>query len=167
MKRWYVAYTQRGAENLAEGQIQSQGFRTYLPRYLKSVRHARTVKDIVAPLFPRYLFVEFDPELQRWRSINGTRGVSYLLSSGGLPTPVPHGVVDEIKAREAQNSLIEIPAETPYETGESLQITAGALADQVGQFIRVDARQRVVMLLELLGREVEIRLPRETVRAYV
>lgn len=166
MNRWYVAYTQIGAEIMAEGQLQRQGFHTYLPRCLRTVRHARRVRDVIVPLFPRYLFVEVDMQVQRWRSINGTLGVSYLVSMGDRPAQVPDGIVDEIKSRETGSNLIEVPEAAPYEAGESVEIMGGALADQVGKFIRVDARRRVVLLLELLGRGLEVRVPQETVRAY-
>lgn len=166
MKRWYVAYTHRGAEVMAEGHLDQQGFRTYLPRCLGTVRHARRVREVVVPLFPRYIFVEIDLQVQRWRSINGTRGISYLVSTGDRPAPVPEGVVEEIRSREGDRSLIELPETVPYEPGEAVEITAGALSDQVGRFIRVDARRRVILLLELLGRGLEVSIPTEAVRAY-
>lgn len=166
MKRWYVVYTQPGAEVLAKGQLDNQGFQAYLPRYAKKVRHARKENKVIAPLFPRYIFVRIDLDSQRWRSINGTRGVSYLLSMGERPSAVPEGIVDEIKARESSDNLIAIPQTPPYESGDVLEITSGALADQVGNFLRMDNRERIVMLLKLLGRSVEVRLQPETVRAY-
>jgi len=166
MKRWYVVHTQPGSEILAQGQLENQGFRTYFPRFLKKVRHARSEKNVIAPLFARYIFVEIDMELQRWRSINGTRGVSYLLSMGERPSAVPNGVVEEIMSRESDDRLIQISEEIPYKTGEIIEITSGALADHVGNFLRMDKQKRIVMLLELLGRNVEVRLTSDTVRAY-
>ncbi len=166
MKRWYVAYTQPGAEILAQGQLGNQGFGTFLPKCRKETRHARRIKDIIAPLFPRYIFVEVDLSVQRWRSINSTRGISYLLSMGEKPSAVPDGIVEELKSRAAANGLIELALEPPYKSGEVIEVTTGAFSEQVGNFIRVDARKRVVMLLNLLGREVEVRLPQESVRAY-
>ena len=166
MKRWYVVHTQPGSEILAQGQLENQEFRTYFPRYLKTVRHARSEKHVIAPLFPRYIFVEIDMKQQRWRSINGTRGVSYLLTMGERPSAVPNGVVEEIMARESDDRLITVSEEIPYKTGEIIEITSGALADHVGNFLRMDKQKRIVILLELLGRNVEVRLPSDTVRAY-
>jgi transcriptional antiterminator RfaH len=164
MKRWYVVHTQPGSEILAQGQLENQYFRTYFPRFLKTTRHARSEKRVISPLFPRYVFVEIDMQHQRWRSINGTRGVSYLLSMGERPSAVPNGVVEEITARESDDRLIQIHEKTPHHTGEIVEITSGALTDQVGSFLRMDKQKRVVMLLEFLGRNVEVRLPPETVR---
>ena len=77
--RWYVAHTQPHAENKAAVHLGRQGFVTYLPRYLKRRRHARRVDVVSAPLFPRYLFVQIDTAVQRWRSIYSTFGVSQLV----------------------------------------------------------------------------------------
>lgn len=166
MKRWYVVHTQPGSEILAQGQLENQEFRTYFPRYLKTVRHARSEKHVIAPLFPRYIFVEIELKQQRWRSINGTQGVSYLLTMGERPSAVPNGVVEEIISRESNDRLIQISEKVPYNAGEVIEITSGALTDQIGNFLRMDKQKRIVMLLELLGRNVEVRLPPETVRAY-
>ena len=166
MTRWYVAYTQPGKENLAAGQLIAQGFKTYLPKYQKKICHARKVKNIRAPLFPRYLFVKIDLDCSPWRAINGTRGISYLLTMGEKPSAVPSGIVEEIKSRESQQKLIELEPFITYDPGDSLEITAGALSRQFGNFIRVDTNQRIVMLLQLLGRELEVRLQPEDVQAY-
>jgi transcription antitermination factor NusG len=60
--RWYVVQTQAGAEHKAVMHLARQGFKTYLPRYLKRRRHARRIDVVAVPLFPRYLFVEIDFE---------------------------------------------------------------------------------------------------------
>lgn len=67
--RWYVVQTQANAENKAVAHLRRQGYATYLPRYLKRRRHARRVDTVPAALFPRYVFVEIDMAVQRWRSI--------------------------------------------------------------------------------------------------
>ena len=46
-----------------------------------------------------------------------------------------------------------------------MRVTSGALLDQTGLFQAIDGDQRVVILLNLLGREVRIHLPVEDVQA--
>ncbi len=166
MRRWYVAYTHVGAENLAEGHLARQGFEAYLPRYVKQVRHARKSRAVKAPLFPRYIFVSIDLETQRWRAINGTQGISHLVAMGSRPNAVPDGVVEEIQCREGDDRLIEVWETPPFETGDAVEVTSGALAEQVGRFLRADTAERVVLLMDILGRGIEVKLPNETVRAY-
>ena len=163
---WSVVYTQRGKEIFAQQELINQGFSVYVPRCKKIARHARTIKNIIVPLFPRYIFVQIDRKQQRWRNINATRGVSYLLTMNELPARVPDEIVKEIKLRETEDGLIKLPKKQLYKTGEIIEIKAGALTDQVGKFLRMDPRDRVVLLMQLMGRNMEVHLQRENVRAF-
>jgi transcriptional antiterminator RfaH len=96
-ERWYVARTLAQRERQAIQQLANQGYRTFLPLFLKNRRHARKVETISTPLFPRYLFVVFDRTRDRWRSINGTLGVERLLMCGS-PTSSGGWSVLTIKA---------------------------------------------------------------------
>src|SRR5262245_39878141 len=106
--RWYVAHTRPNAEARAEQELIAQGFRVFLPRFAKKVRHARKVTVVAAPLFPSYLFVALNPAVQRWRSINGTIGVVRLIAGSDGPMPVAHGVVDGLVQRLNADGLIEL-----------------------------------------------------------
>jgi len=164
MNRWYVVHTQPNAESRAVLNLDRQGFEAYLPRYLKSRRHARKLERVARPLFPRYLFVHLDPDRDRWRSINSTFGVSYLVAHDSMPIPVPDGIVDAIREREDGKGLVtlDVPA---YRPGEKLEILAGPMAMQVGLFQRMSDNERVVLLLDLLGRQVRVTLPSAAVTA--
>jgi transcriptional antiterminator RfaH len=166
MKRWYAVYTKNGAETLAEGHLQRQGFSTYLPRYRKERRHARRITLVKAPLFPRYLFVALDLDRDRWNAVNGTHGVRYLVAMGDRPSAVPDGVVEAIRARETDEKLIALPPQPPFESGEVVRVTGGPLLDQAGIFQCVDDRQRVVVLLDILGRRLTVPLRRDAVAAF-
>ena len=77
--------------------LAAQGFRAFLPQVRKTVRHARQLRTVRAPLFPRYLFVELDLARDRWLSVRSTIGVASLFtSSEGQPIPVPRGVVEAL-----------------------------------------------------------------------
>ena len=43
MNAWYVVHTHAKSEQVAVDNLARQGFRAYLPRYLKSRKHARRV----------------------------------------------------------------------------------------------------------------------------
>lgn len=166
MDRWYVVHTRAGAELLAQGHLERQGFTTYMPRYLKTRRHARRTSQAPAPLFPRYLFVRFDATKAPWRSINGTHGVSHLVCMGNRPSAVPRGVVSEIRARESVDGLVDVTEPLGFESGDVVRVTGGPLAQQTGVFHGRDDNQRVVVLLSMLGREMKVALDREAVAAF-
>lgn len=160
---WYSVYTQAGKEAFAAQNLVNQEFEPYLPRYLKQRRHARKVNHVLAPLFPRYLFVRMDPQEQRWRSINGTFGVSHLLTDGTQPLAVADELINRIRARES-DGVITIKAPT-FQPGQKLHILEGPFAELEGIFECADDMERVVLLLDLMGRMVKTRLPGHSVTA--
>lgn len=163
MRRWYVVSTQPRAEFKALANLRNQGYRAYLPRYLKWRSHARRREQVPAPLFPRYLFVALDVTRDRWRSIRSTMGVCDLVAVGDRPAPVPPGVVEEILAQEDSRGYVTISRRTPFHKGAPLRVVDGAFADCVGLFEYEDDDERVIVLLELLGRQVRVRVPLTTV----
>src|ERR1700741_4962506 len=106
--RWYVVHTHPHDESRADTHLRRQGFRTYLPRYLRRRRHARKTEAVARPLFPRYLFVALDLSRDRWRAIHSTLGVVHLVVIGDAPVPVPDSVINEIRSRECSNGLVAL-----------------------------------------------------------
>jgi transcriptional antiterminator RfaH len=162
--RWYVVQTQPHAEGKAMGHLIRQGFATYLPRYLKRRRHARKVETVAAPLFPRYLFVSVDMEMQRWRSIHSTTGVSRLVCNGDEPAQVPPAVVAELQGRET-GGFVQLERRPRFAPGEQIRIVDGVFADSLGLFEGMADRERVAILLDLLGRKVRILLDEGAITA--
>ncbi|HQF30164.1 MAG TPA: transcription termination/antitermination NusG family protein, partial [Hyphomicrobiales bacterium] len=64
MAGWYVVSTQPHQEARAESNLVRQGFETWLPRFARERRHARKVDTVLVALFPGYLFVRLDPDVQ-------------------------------------------------------------------------------------------------------
>jgi transcriptional antiterminator RfaH len=163
--RWYVAQTQPNAESKAVAHLGRQGFATYLPRYLKRRRHARRVDVVSAPLFPRYLFIEIDTTIQRWRSIYSTVGVSRLVCTGDTPTPVSNQVVTLLKGREDPAGFIQLDHQPQFRVGDKIRILDGVFCDCLGLYDGMSDRDRVTILLDLLGRKVRVQVDAEAVAA--
>jgi transcriptional antiterminator RfaH len=165
MMRWYVAHTQPLSEGRASQHLRNQGFAVYLPRFLKRRRHARRIDWVPTPLFPRYLFIGMDLAVARWRAVRSTIGIAGLICHGDQPTPVPYGIVEAIQAREDDDGLVKLPAAPLFDKGDRVHITEGALRGLSGLFEGATDEARVIILLDLLGRQVRVRLPLETVQA--
>jgi transcriptional antiterminator RfaH len=163
--RWFVVQTQSHCETKAAHHLSRQGFETYLPRYLKRRRHARRVESVAAPLFPRYLFVAIDIGAQRWRAIQSTVGVARLVCHGDQPAPLRGDVVDEMRRRENDAGFVQIDRRPLFAPGAKVRILAGAFAEAFGLYEGVSDRDRVVILLDLLGRKVRVRLDTDFVTA--
>jgi transcriptional antiterminator RfaH len=162
--RWYVVHSQPNAEDKAVVHLTRQGFTTYLPRYLKRRRHARRIDVIPAPLFPRYFFVAIDMTMQRWRSIYSTIGISQLICNGDVPASISDEVVTTLKAREDAAGFIRLESR-PLRNGDKIRVLEGVFADCLGLYEGMTDRDRVTILLDLLGRKVRVLVGAEAVAA--
>lgn len=165
MMHWYAVQTHPAAEARAVGHLDRQGFETFYPRYHKQRRHARRIEMVEAPLFPGYVFVRLDLGVQRWRAVHSTLGVRRLVCSGELPLPVPGVVMDEIRARGGESGVVAFA--TPFSglrPGAVVEITEGPFSECSGLLEEMDDQQRVILLLNLMGRPVRLAIAVEAVR---
>jgi len=165
MSRWYVVRTKPRAEETVLSHLRRQEFEAFLPRFLKTRRHARRVDRVASPLFPGYLFVSFDLDRARWRSIFGTIGSQGLVCNGDRPAAVPEGVVEEIIARQDDTGFVKLCAGQGMQPGQKVEILDGPLAEARGIFECMDSKERVIVLLNLLGRQVRTRIPTGWIQA--
>tara|TARA_R110002072_G_scaffold27564_16_gene89704 strand:- start:3024 stop:3584 length:561 start_codon:yes stop_codon:yes gene_type:complete len=164
--RWYVAKTHPNGEQKALFHLRRQGFAVYLPRYLRRISHARRVSWQPRPLFPTYLFVAMSGPDQRWRAINSTIGVAHLICDERGPVPVPPGIVDALRNEEDDRGLVMTGRKVPFEKGAEVQIMSGAFADHIGRFYGATDDQRVVILLDLMGRQVRAKVNLDVISAH-
>lgn len=165
LKRWYVAHTLPRGEETALINLQRQGFDVFLPKYHKVRRHARKTDVILAPLFPSYLFVAIDIEVDRWFSINATRGISYLVRQHSGPTAVPDGIVEALKMSADVQEVVPLSSLSLFQPGEKLEILEGAFVGHTGIYEKMTDNERVQLLLEMLGRPVKVAVPIHAVTA--
>lgn len=161
-RNWYVAFTQPNSEERAATHLRNQGYQIYVPRYLKRKRFGRLMNH-AAPLFPRYVFVGIDVDRERWRSVNGTVGISYLICRGDQPTTVPEEILSALAAREDEAGLIRLLPARSFRPGQPVRVSEGVFADQLGLYEGMSDGDRARILLELLGRKVRVTVDAEIV----
>jgi len=147
-KRWYAAATQPNREPFAIIQLQAQGFESFFPKRLKTVRHARKQSKRIVSFFPGYVFVALDLGVDRWRSVNGTFGVRSLVMSGDRPLPAPDGVVENLQTMTDEQGFLQLVEDLRH--GDTVRVIDGPLADMVGRIDRLDGNHRVRVLLDML-----------------
>jgi transcriptional antiterminator RfaH len=163
---WYAAYTQPQKERWARSNLWELGFDVYLPEYLTVRRHARRVENVSRPLFPRYLFVAAPAGTMFKPAQAATaRGVVDLVRMGRDAPSVPDRVIDELRAREDENGIIRL-GRSHFDKGQHVRVMHGSLCEQVGIFECRDDQQRVVILFDLLGRQVRARVAADAVVPY-
>jgi len=156
---WYVVHTQPHGEVRADINLRRQGFATYLPQYVRQRRHARKTEAVVRPLFPRYLFIALDLARDQWRSIQSTFGVNQIVLAGDKPSPLPDGVIEEIRTRETDDGYVALGLPAGVKPGSKVRLIDGIFADSAGMLERIADNRRVAILLDLLGREVRVFVP--------
>ncbi len=157
-ERWYAVHTLPFAEKRARLQLENQQFRTFLPKRQKTVRCARKLSTVVAPFFPRYLFVVLDLGRDRWRSVNGTFGVASLVMGGDRPCPAPSGIVESMLALADAQGVLDLGAD--LKVGAPVRLAVGPFAEQLAVLDRMDDSGRIRVLLDMFGRQVPVSLSR-------
>jgi len=157
--KWYVVHTLPRGEEIALQNLQAQGFDSFLPRYHKTRRHARKMDVVVAPLFPRYLFVSLNLEVDRWSVVNSTRGVAYILRQHETPIAVRSGVIEELKKRSTVQEIVPLSSLELFKPGVKLEILEGAFAGYTGVFEKMADGERVQLLLNFLGNKAKMTMP--------
>lgn len=147
---WAVVMAKPNCEGMAVVNLQRQGYDVYFPRF-RFLSPKKTV--VIKPLFPRYLFVSFE---KVWYSIRGTRGVSHVLIADEGPATVPATVIDALRAREDLEGFIQLGKRTPiekFDRGQSVKATEGPLVGLPLIYEGMTAKDRVKVLVEILGRK--------------
>ena len=150
--RWLVAMTQPHREAIAISNLERQTFRVYCPMVRKRIRHARRSMDVERPLFPGYVFVAFEAE-KRWQAIRSTVGLRSLVRCGDAPGYLDGAFVKALREREIDGIVVSPPS--PFQPGQSVDITYGPFANLVSEIIAMRDNERVMILLQLMGREVK------------
>jgi transcription elongation factor/antiterminator RfaH len=160
-ERWFLVHALPKGECRAALHLGAQGFRTHFPQIQKTIRHARQLRTVRAPLFPRYIFIILDLGRDRWLSVRSTVGVASLFSCQGRPVPVPHGAVEALIQRQHEPNLTLFNSNLV--PGQSIRILSGPFVDFVGTLDRLEAAERVRVLLDVMGTAIPVRVHRSAI----
>jgi transcriptional antiterminator RfaH len=166
--RWFAVLTKPAGEQVAQVNLERQGFRVYCPRLLRPLfQRGRWVERIV-PLFPRYLFVQLDLACQSLAPVRSTLGVASLVRFGAEPKAVPNSIVDSLVDRaDPESGLHRLNSDRALTRGTRVNVVAGAFEGLDGIFDREAGEDRAVVLLQLLGRLTPVGIPSRFVVASV
>ncbi len=135
--------------------LKAAGFASYLPR----IKERHTVRgrrvDATAPLFPGYAFIVIETQ---WHAARWCPGVAALILDGERPARVPDETITEIRSRE-RNGLVVLPPPKRMKPGGRIKITRGLFAGRDGLYLGQTSRERLLVLLTLLGASRRVALP--------
>ena len=130
---------------------------------VKRIKHARRVHDAKRPLFPGYIFVERPAQRHLWRPLLGTLGVRSVVRNGEIPSLLPAGFVESLKAREIDGAIQK--PEMPFQPGQSVTINGGPFDGLVGQILEIRESDRVLLLLNLLSQQTRVHVEAKMLRS--
>lgn len=157
MADWYAVHTRPRQEDRALEHLRRQHYECFLPRIRERVRRAGGVSRALVPMFPRYLFVRLELGTDNLARLCSTRGVAAPVRFGSRMPPVPDGLVEGlIAAAVPAGDDSAGAARGDLEPGMRVRIDEGALAGLCGELVAMQAQQRVLVLLNLMGRQTRI-----------
>jgi transcriptional antiterminator RfaH len=156
MKNYYLIKTKPQQEAIATQNLSNQGFNVFLPKAI--------IKNKTTPLFPGYLFIQLDDKIQNWTPIRSTKGVSNFVRFGLSFAKVPHQIINMIKTQQQQTieKMIQICS---HQQGDAIEIQSGAFKGQQAIFHNYGAKDRVIVLLKLIGQQQEVLIDEKEVVA--
>lgn len=159
---WYCVKARPRQEKSAKiSLVNEAGVEVFCPllRFERARKSGRV--RVVEAMFPGYLFARFDYREQH-RIVGASKGVSMIVSFGGIPAVVPDAIISELRASVADGETVDIP--TALSVGEEVQVVEGPFQGIRAVVTNVmPARARVTVLLELLGMEREVEVSEKAV----
>jgi transcriptional antiterminator RfaH len=151
-RHWYLVYCKPRQETVARDNLARQGYETYLPFMRDARRRQGRRVTVIAPMFPRYLFVHLSSQTDDWGPIRSTLGVVSIVRFGREAARVPGSLMAALRAREDAQGIQILPVDE-YKPGSRVRITQGSFAGYEGIFQATSGRDRVTVLLDILGRD--------------
>jgi transcriptional antiterminator RfaH len=155
--KWYCLRSQPKHEHIAAAHLrQYEGVDVFCPRVRIQRSTRRGLVWFTEALFPNYLFAHF--QMTEWcgrvRTCRGVRGLVHF----GMDVPeVPGRALEDLRAF-MQDSELKTVAYSIAE-GDDVEIVEGPFRGQSGVVKRLlPARERVKVLLEVLGGTTEVDL---------
>jgi transcriptional antiterminator RfaH len=156
---WFCLKSQPKHEHIAEAHLrQASAVEVFLPR----IRFKRATRQgmawVTEALFPGYLFARFDWQ-NSLRLVQHSRGVRGVVHFGERWPAIPEATIRELQQTVGGEGLRTIPEQ--FTPGDEVEITEGAMRGLRAVVTRVlPARERIAVLMEFLGRQTMIELPR-------
>lgn len=151
MDSWYTVFCKPRGEETAEANLNNQGYTVYLPRLLTQRRRAGKWVDRIEPLFPRYLFLRPRDAAQSLAPVRSTLGVASMVKFGARVAVVSNELIEALRTREDSSAGVHVHRKV-FEPGGTVKFVDGPFSGLQAIFTKETGSERVIVLLELLGK---------------
>ena len=162
-KEWFVLQFKPNSHHLAAKNLNRQGFGTFLPLDDSTSQRLSRFKNTTKPLFPGYMFIKFDRAESEWHKINSTYGVSRLITFNSILKSIPTIFVDHLMKRyDLSGKLLPIQK---LKKGDEVRVLKGPFANFIATVEKYEADQRILILMDLMGRKTKLQTPLNTLQS--
>ncbi len=155
-KKWIAVYTKPRHEKTVEKELQKKEFEVYLPLLKQRRKWSDRKKWVEFPLFRSYIFVK--TEIKNALFVLQTLGVVKVVKFGGEVAVIQNDSIQAIKL------MIEggyMPEATDYFVkGDPVEVKDGPLKGLVGEVIRVDNHDRLLVRVDAIQHSVSVQINR-------
>jgi len=152
---WFCLRAKPKSEHIAAGHLKTNlALEVFAPQIRFKRSTQRGVKWVTEPLFPSYLFAKYRlHELSRL--VHYSPGIRGVVRFGSKSPAVPDNAIEELQHIYGHETVHVIDP-TP-QAGDSVEIAGGSFHGLKAVVTRVmPARERVGVLLDLLGRQTMV-----------
>ena len=172
---WYILQTNPQSEKKAVEEIRRAGFRAYLPKAARDVRHHRTKELIIKrrPALVGYVFMRFPDGRPNWYALRQCQGVKGVLYCDGKPYELAHGQIAALmraqraatydtanarafrlaKRRGEKQTIARAVAKQRFKPGMQVRAVSGPWQHIIARIERVTKTGTIKAVASILGRE--------------
>lgn len=158
--RWYAVRVRSQHEDVVARHLRVRGLEAFLPLYRQRHRWSDRFKEVELPLFPGYVFCEFDAANRL--PVLTIPGVVHIVGAGKNLVSIDEEEIAAIQA--AVKSGFPAQPCSFLQIGEKVRIENGPLCGVEGILSGFRGHQRLVLSITLLQRSVAVEINGEWVR---
>ena len=155
-KKWIAVYTKPRHEKTVENELLKKGFEVYLPILKERRKWSDRKKWVEFPLFRSYIFVK--TEIKNSLFVLQTMGVVKVIKFGGEVAVIQNDSIRAIKLMIEGGYMPE--AIDYFVKGETVEVKSGPLKGLIGEVIRVDNSDRLLVRVDAIQHSVSVQIDR-------
>jgi transcription antitermination factor NusG len=157
VEKWYVLQTRSRFEKKCYDQLLLHGISVFLPTQKVKRKWSDRIKEIEAPLFSGYIFIQFE-EKDRYTILN-TRGVVRFVSFGGTYATLNEKQIETIRKLEKLGTSIDVVDIDLY-SGQEMLISSGPFKGLEAKIVHHNGKGKLLLSVESIGQGVLLEIGR-------
>jgi transcriptional antiterminator RfaH len=156
VSKWYAVYTHPRAEKQVYGRLVEAKIETFLPMQKIYRIWSDRKKLVEKPLISSYIFVKTNNH--NFPKVYKTQGVVKFVTFEGVPASIPQNQIDILRFLINSDAEIEVSS-GKFAQGDKVEVINGSLTGLTGELIKIGTRNRVVVRIDRLDKNLILKIP--------